>query len=98
MGVAGLFFFMVGYARVRKDLVRPARSAPTATSGSDEGAEEAHRVAALCSAVWQNRKRTSLSDLVKAYLLAIGVVPGTQRPGRNKTALHCEERTVGMRF
>lgn len=28
-------------------------------------------VAALCSEVWQNRKRTSLRDFVKAYLVAI---------------------------
>jgi hypothetical protein len=31
----------------------------------------AHLVAALCSEVWQNRKRTSLSDRVNAYLVAM---------------------------
>lgn len=30
-----------------------------------------YRVAALCSPVWQNRKRTSLRVFVKAYLLDI---------------------------
>ena len=38
-----------------------------------------HLVAALCSDVWQNRKRTSFSALVKAYLLDISAI---ERGGR----------------
>lgn len=41
--------------------------------GDDDGVpaqqEKTYRTAALCSDVWQNRKRTSLRLLVKAYLL-----------------------------
>ena len=32
-----------------------------------------HRVAALCSEDWQNRKRTSRREVVKAYLPAIAM-------------------------
>lgn len=37
--------------------------------GGEEG--KVYLVAALCSEVWQKRKRTSLRDLVNAYLVAM---------------------------
>lgn len=44
--------------------------------------EETYRVAALCSPVWQKRKRTSLRAFVNAYLLDIVTGAVRRRCGR----------------
>lgn len=44
--------------------------------------EETYRVAALCSPVWQKRKRTSLRAFVNAYLLDIVAGAARRRCGR----------------
>lgn len=46
-----------------------------AGGGGEVGRElKAHLVAALCSEVWQKRKRTSLRDFANAYLVAMAAV------------------------
>jgi hypothetical protein len=52
-----------------------------------------YRTAALCSEVWQKRKRTSRRDFVKAYFAAVmaGVVVGVVFVGLLSEA--AEERT-----
>lgn len=83
MGVCGLFFFIVGYALVRKDLQLDSKHSLSSfrlilgrrhLEASRTGRWCTHRTAALCSEVWQKRKRTSLRDLVKAYLADIVAV------------------------
>lgn len=45
---------------------------------ASKGRRFAYRAAALCSDVWQNRKRTSLRDLAKAYLPDMACVVGVK--------------------
>ena len=58
-----MFFFIVGYALVRKDLYSFSEHLVYHPE-----AVRTYRAAALCSDVWQKWKRTSLSVFVKAYL------------------------------
>jgi hypothetical protein len=77
MGMFGLFFFIVGYARFRNDLsiakeglafdpgaLRKFKSMPYGESGT-------YLVASLAGDEWHRWKRTSLRLEVKAYLLDI---------------------------
>lgn len=61
----------------------------------EKRADKTHRVASLCDEVWQNRKRSSLSDLLKAYLPDMMAVPCVR--GRLHTRFsRVEVRTVVM--
>ena len=78
MGVCGLFFFMVGYARVRNVLDQRSGSVDGATQAkkiqkAKRGVlrTERYLVAELCSDCWQKKKRSSLMDVVKAYFDAM---------------------------
>jgi hypothetical protein len=79
IGVWGLFFFIVGYARDRNDLASTVINHPTLffesqllsnppITSPSKPRTKTHLVGPLCSEVWQNRNRTSFSDFVKAYL------------------------------
>lgn len=68
------------------------------------GMRETDLVAALCSPVWQNRKRTSFSALVKAYLpdmTDVGAVAGINwvnwDRGRGVEAVAVEGSIFGAR-
>lgn len=82
MGVYGLCFFMVGYEFVRKFLVNNQPQVRIVMSIVSPALLPVHKedvtqrgvaylVAALCSLVWQKRKRNSLSCFANPYLDAI---------------------------
>jgi hypothetical protein len=67
---------------------------------SRTGGGATHRTAALCSEVWQKRKRTSLRDLVKAYLADIVAVWCSGRvvegySGEFRSRLSCVPGSIG---
>jgi hypothetical protein len=87
IGVNGLFFFIVGYARDRNDLGSIINNVLFSSFQLQllsllqarplENMGQTHLVGPLCSEVWQNKNRTSFSDFVKAYLpdmIASGLV------------------------
>jgi hypothetical protein len=71
IGMCGLCFFMVGYARFRNDLSGRPSGQNGAGGGSSEAWWEAYLAASLACEEWQRWNRTSLRPEVKAYLAAI---------------------------
>jgi hypothetical protein len=85
MGIWGLCFFIVGYVLVRNDLWAHAHGQSVVPSRWF-GSLGAYRVAALCSDVWQKRKRTSLRAVEKAYLVDMAGGGGSIAVSRDEEA------------
>ena len=79
IGVCGLCFFMVGYARLRNDLLSKDHVGGYLRGGKDGGwwmVRWLYLVTSLACDEWQRWNRTSLRPEVKTYLVDIFTVCG----------------------